>query len=85
MCKNDLRRDEEDDQPGRYLQHNPENTNKSIRPKVEWMKQWRAVEGSEKQVGKEPSLLSVRTNAYSNASHTLQAHVRPKAIQEYQK
>ena len=37
------------------------------------------------RLGKEPSLLSVRTTAYSNASHTLQVHVRPKAIQEYLK
>ena len=38
------------------------------------------VQGSEKQVGEQPSLLSVRTTAFSNAPHTLQVHVRPKAI-----
>ena len=35
MCKKDLRRGEEDDQPGRYLQHNPEKTDKSIHLKVD--------------------------------------------------
>ena len=30
-----LRRGEEDDQPGRYLQQNPEKTTKSIHLKVE--------------------------------------------------
>ena len=43
------------------------------------------VQGSEKQVGEEPSLLSVRTTAFTNAPHKLQVHMRPKAIQEYQK
>ena len=70
--KKDLRRGEEDDQPGRYLQHNSEKTNKSIHQKVGYTKQWRVVQGSEKQVGEEPSLLSVRTTAYSNAPLTLQ-------------
>ncbi|CAM9313199.1 unnamed protein product, partial [Ascophyllum nodosum] len=46
-----LRRGEEDDQPGRYLQHNPEKTNNSVHLKVEWTNQWRVVQGSEKQVG----------------------------------
>ena len=30
-----FRRDKEDDQPGRYLQHNPEKTNNGIHLKVE--------------------------------------------------
>ena len=81
-----LRRGEEDDQPGRYLQHNPEKTNMSIHLKVKKTRQWRAVQGSEKQVGEEPySLLSVKTTTYSNAPHTLLVNVRPKAIQEYRK
>ena len=33
-----------------------------------------------KQVDEDPSLLSVITTAFSNAPHTLQVHVRPKAI-----
>ena len=68
-----MRRGEEDDQPGRYLQHNPEKTNKSIHLKDESTKQWRVVQGSEKQVGEEPSLLSVRTTAFSNACTNLWA------------
>ena len=30
------RRNEEDDRPGRYLQHNPEKTNNGIHLKVDW-------------------------------------------------
>ena len=33
--RNFLGRNEEDDQPGRYLQHNPEKTNNGIHLKVE--------------------------------------------------
>ena len=36
----------------------------SIHLKVESTKQWRVVQGSEKQVGEEPSLLSLRTIQY---------------------
>ena len=66
-------------------EYNPEKTNNGIHLKVEQTKQWRVVQGSEKQVGEEPSLLSVRTTAYSNAPHTLQVHVIPEAIQEHRK
>ena len=67
-----LRRGEEDDQPGRYLHYNnPEKTNNGINYSP-GRREGEAMEGrtgkSEKQVGDEASLLSVKTTtAYLNA------------------
>ena len=72
-----FKRGEEDEQPGRYLQRYSPESRVSRRGK------WRAVQGSEKEVGEEPPHYLSELLLNSNTPHAVQAHVRPNTIQEY--
>ena len=68
---------------GRCLQHNPEKTKHRCSPESRLRNGGSQVAyGSEKQVGGEPSLLSIRSSAHAKAPQTQQVCARPNTNQE---